>query len=65
MATKIRVNRLTLLQSICSHIGISKRAKPDSLYFSKRELLRLSSYIELAEQKLDEAEKESKEKNDD
>lgn len=59
---KLKVSRLTLLRLICSRIGISKRSKPESLYFSKNELLRLSSYIELVQKRLAEIEKQEKEK---
>jgi len=37
-----------IIDSICRKVGISERVKPGSNYFSKRELLQLNSWVEIA-----------------
>lgn len=43
----MKLSRLTLVTLICEKVGISQRVKPDNQYLSKRELSRISNYIDL------------------
>ena len=54
------INRGEVMDSLCAKIGIAKRACPNSSYLSKRELLQLTSWIDVVKSKLAKLEFERK-----
>lgn len=43
----VDVHMLSLVANVCRKVGITIREKPDSVYLSKRELLRISNHLDL------------------